>query len=122
MKAAEALIAWTPTGADPHVWGQSIGKIEVGLVYPHSTAWSKPYAKTVGAAFGARRTMTGWQQVANVLMDFQGIVTGGIAPDAAHQAFLAIDEYRWMIGPDRPGSETGPDDFYAALEQEAANG
>jgi hypothetical protein len=57
-----------------------------------------------------------WQQVAFMFVDFHMLVVDdGIDPQVAHQAFLAIDEYRPTISNHIPGA-TYPEDEAACLE------
>ena len=105
MKAIEAMIAWT---ADlPHNSNDPMrrGKVAVGP-WPDETGWSDRYDNTIGACLAERHRMTEWQLIAMVFIDFQTLVVGyGIDPKSAHDAFLAIDEYRRRIAPDLPGAE-----------------
>ncbi|SDR63363.1 hypothetical protein SAMN05519103_08533 [Rhizobiales bacterium GAS113] len=81
------------------------GKIKVGP-WPDKTGWSKGFSQTVGACFMKVHRMPKWQQVAQLFLDFHtAVVRDGIDPQAAHEAFLAIDEYRRHISPDIKGGE-----------------
>lgn len=110
MKANEALIAWTPA----HPGGRkeaTSGQVKVGpLLGEHDPDWTAPYACTGGAAYTHVRQATGWKSIAMLMIAFQGLVVGdGIEPKAAHEAFLAIDEYRQRIARDIPGAEDIPE-------------
>jgi hypothetical protein len=105
MKANEALIAWTPAG-DPD--DPTSGKVKVGelLSNPHAKDWTDPFTHTGGAAYAEVRELTGHASVARLFIDFHTLVVGdGIDPKVAHEAFLAIDEYRAFISPDIPGAD-----------------
>lgn len=110
MKASEALIAWTPN-FDHNADNPTRGQVKVGrLLQKHEADWTAPYQMTGGAAYTARRTLDKWQSIAMVFVDFQTLVVGyGIDPQVAHEAFLAIDEYRQRIAPDLPGAEPIPE-------------
>ncbi len=102
MKACDALIAWTPV-----YWqGPGRGEIKVGpLPRSDRSDWTKPYAFTGGAAFMNVRELLGAESVARVFVDFNtAVLRDGIDPKAAHEAFLAIDEYAEYISPDIKGS------------------
>lgn len=93
MKYADAMIAWEPNGA-----------IKVGP-WPDTAGWSEAFPLTSGACYAEVRKMTGWQAVAMMLLDFHAVVVrDGVSPQAAHEAFLAIDEYRARISPDIAGA------------------
>lgn len=106
MKAAEAMIAWTPN-FDHEDGNATKGQVRVGpLQQEGDPDWTFGYSMTGGAAYTARRNMPEWQQIAMVFIDWQTLVYGyKIDPDVAHEAFLAIDEYRQRIAADLPGAE-----------------
>ncbi|MGN6063829.1 hypothetical protein [Brevundimonas diminuta] len=106
MRAIEALIAWTPNRY-PFLDEATCGQVRVGpLLGEHESDWTKPYAKTGGACFSERHEMNEWQLIAMTFIDFHTLVVrDGISPQDAHEAFLAIDEYRQRMSPDIPGSE-----------------
>ena len=103
MKAAEALIAWTPPSWDHK---GSSGEVKVGpLLHEGDSDWTLPYSHTGGAANVARRTMTGDRAVMMVFIDYHTLVYGdGLDPKVVHDAFLAIDEFAEHIAPDLPGA------------------
>jgi hypothetical protein len=107
MKAAEALVAWTPDNGIFGHWKTTVGKVAVGpLIREGQSDWTDPFAFTGGAAYFARRKKKGWPLVAMVFIDFQTmVVRDGIDPKVAHEAFLAIDEYRQRIALDIAGAE-----------------
>lgn len=113
MKASEALIAWTPDRAAYSAKGTR-GQIRVERLgeTPGSGRWTKPYAFTGGAAFVARRKLTGMDAVALVFIDFNTIVVrDGIDPQVAHTTFLAIDEYAERISADMRGARGNLSDW-----------
>ncbi|MDB5432518.1 MAG: hypothetical protein JWP35_3634 [Caulobacter sp.] len=107
MKAAEALVAWTPDNGIYEGLKTTIGQVAVGpLIREGQGDWTDPFAYTGGAAYVARRKKKGWPLVAMVFIDFQTmVVRDGIDPQVAHEAFLAIDEYRQKIALDIAGAE-----------------
>jgi hypothetical protein len=96
MKAAEALIAWTPDSRDA---------VEVGpLLRAGEADWTEPYDYTGGAAYTTRRKMTGPLATAMVFIEFHTLVVrDGLDPQAVHREFLKIDEFRDHMSPDCPG-------------------
>lgn len=109
MKAAEALIAWTPARETDQ---PTCGQVKVGhLLHEGEVDWTDPYTSTGGAAHVDRRSYTGWKSIALVFIDFNTLVVGdGLDPKVVHEAFLAIDEYRQRISPDLPGAEDIPEE------------
>jgi len=103
MKAADALVAWTP--AD-YLDSPTRGQVKVGpLITNPDNDWTMDYAYTGGAAHAERRSMLGDQQVARTFIEFNTLVVrDGIPVEAAHRAFLAIDEYAHFISPDIDGA------------------
>jgi hypothetical protein len=94
MRFTEAMVAW-----DPDTGGVRVGP------WPDRTGWSDSYPMTDGACEARIHTMTPDQRVAQVFVMFHALVVrDGIPPDAAHRAFLAIDEFRAHISPDIPGA------------------
>ena len=103
MRYRDCMIAWTPES-----WGdlknETAGQVRVGP-HPDTSGWSDKYALTTGACYLGRKSMPRWQQIALMFTDFhQIVVRDGIDPQAVHQAFLAIDEYRHTISPDIAGA------------------
>jgi hypothetical protein len=94
MKACDALIAWTPLDMD--IGSRNHGKVMVGplLKDRRSPDWTHDFAVTGGAAYVRTRKLEGAPALVELLLTFHEIVVeGGIEPEAAHQAFLGIDEY-----------------------------
>lgn len=106
MKATAAMIAWTPLGGVVQDEGDAVpGSIAVGE-WPDKTGWSDPYLCTGGACFAGFHSAGQWQQIALTFIAFHTcVVADGIDPQKAHDAFLAIDEYRQRISPDIRGAE-----------------
>ncbi|ODT14627.1 MAG: hypothetical protein ABS35_34065 [Kaistia sp. SCN 65-12] len=98
MKAAEAMIAWTPD-REPFLNDPTRGQVRIGALLQRDEAdWSRPFAKTGGAAYVARQEIDGWEQIANVFIDFQNLVVDeGIDAKVAHAEFLKIDEYKHTL-------------------------
>ncbi len=68
--------------------------------------WSTAYALTGGACHSTYHSMPEWQRIAMLFIEFHTLVVRDkIDPQAAHEAFLAIDEYRQKIALDIPGAE-----------------
>ena len=103
MKQLEAIIAWTPARwADlrPETAGQVV-------VLPLAQAQeAKLFAMRAGASSSALATLSDEERIARLFIEFQTLVVrDGIDVQAAHRAFLAIDEYRFRIAPDTEGAE-----------------
>lgn len=106
MKQIEAVIVWTPVrwaGLRPETAGQIVvvpARDEAGV--------SKRYVMRCGAAASELSTLSEEARITRLFTDFQTIVVRDeIDPQAAHRAFLAIDEYRFRIAPDTEGSAFG---------------
>jgi hypothetical protein len=100
MKAIESMVAWTPCDYD----GPSAGQVRVGR-WPDEMGWSDPFLMTSGACYIDRHKLTAHERRALVFIDFNTLVVrDGIDVQAAHKAFLAIDEYRQFISPDIDGA------------------
>lgn len=103
MKQLEAIIAWTPARwADlrPETAGQVV-------VLPRGEAQeAKRFAMRAGASSSALAALSEEERIARLFIEFQTLVVrDGIDVQAAHRAFLAIDEYRFRIAPDTEGAE-----------------
>ena len=95
MKLKDALIAYD----------RNSNQIRVGhLIEGGQTDWTVHpvrYQMTMGAAFFDVRKLTGLAAGHRVMSDFIGVVVrDGVDIAAAHNAFLAIDEYRNAIPED----------------------
>jgi hypothetical protein len=78
--------------------------------------WTRPYNMTCGAAYMKWREAGPIEIAVKVMLKFHTIVVRDrIDPRIAHEAFLVIDEYRWLISPDAKGAEDQPDAFATAL-------
>lgn len=104
MKYSEALIAWTPVRHRHRP--ETTGQLQVGpLLSLSENRWAKRFSCSGGAAYVATRKLAGDQAVARLFIEFHTLVVrDGIDPQAAHEAFLAIDEYRKSISPDIEGA------------------
>jgi hypothetical protein len=95
MKLVEAMYGWN----------RNSNEIGVGP-WPDTTGWSDRYSLTGGARYKSIREMPLDQQVAQVFIDFHMIVLrDGVDVQAAHRAFLKIDEFRGSLAPDIPGAD-----------------
>lgn len=103
MKAADANIAWTPLGYDG-LKSATAGRVQVG---PRSNpgGWMDSYPAWVYAVESSDIAESPGRAAWRLMVNFHTLVVrDGINPQVAHQAFLAIDEYRAMISPDIPGA------------------
>ena len=103
MKLIEAIIAWTPAR-----WAElkpdTAGQVAV-FALPDVEGQAKHYMMRAGGSSSGLRTLSEDARVARLFIDFQTLVVrGGIDPQTAHRAFLAIDEYRYRIAPDTEGA------------------
>jgi hypothetical protein len=100
MKYRDCIVAWTPSyGPYDHL--ETVGEIAVGP-HPDTTGWSGRYAFTSGVP-DSRTAMSDQAFVAAMLVTFQkAVMSDGINPRKAQAAFLAIDEYRRMVGAENP--------------------
>lgn len=97
MNARKALIAWTPADCNGPC-------IEVG-VWPDRSGWSDDYAMTGGACFREWHEAEPDTLALLVMLAFNtAVVRDGVPVDAAHEAFLKIDQYRERISPDTEGA------------------
>lgn len=95
MKYTASMIAWNPYS----------NHIKVGP-WPDTNNWSFKYRMTCGACNLEVHSLTADQQLANLFIHFNNIVVrDGVDVQAAHDAFLNIDEYRQYIAPDMRGAE-----------------
>ncbi|MCJ2092952.1 hypothetical protein MKK67_10635 [Methylobacterium sp. J-072] len=104
MKQIEAIIVWTPArwaGLKP----ETAGQIAVVPATDNASV-SKHYVMRAGADPSGLATLSEEGRIARLFIDFQTIVTrDGIDPQAAHRAFLAIEEYRLHLAPDTEGAQ-----------------
>jgi hypothetical protein len=92
MKAAFALIAWTPAHA---VGLPKCGEVLVGEWIPRRAPnWALPYANLAGATTGARRSLTDTDALKALGRDYAELRADGIAADVINAAFAVIDG--WM--------------------------
>jgi len=88
------MVAWDEDGA-----------VEVGP-WPDRVGWSDRYAYTSGCCYLDRRSFSESLRVAMLFIDFHTlVVVYGVKPDAVHQEFLKIKEYRRRIASDCAGAE-----------------
>jgi hypothetical protein len=101
MTYREALVAWNP-GTDQ----VAVGRL---LMREDDYDWTRhpiSYRFTAGAAYTAVRTYSSSNLALQMMLDFHTIVVrDGVPVEAAHKAFLKVDEYRALISPDTPGAD-----------------
>lgn len=98
MKLTEAMIAWTP----------ETDRIKIGP-WPDESGWSDAYEMTAGACASVLPDATPAERILAMFLWFHSIVVEDhVPPQAAHQAFLAIDEYRANIASDISRARTKP--------------
>lgn len=99
MKAAEALIAWTPTDERHPTAGQvKVGRLLTGADHRD---WTHPFSMTGGAANVHWRELAGCEAAAAVFVEFTTLVVrDGLNPNDVHMAFLAIEEYASRVSPE----------------------
>lgn len=97
MRLAESLIAWNDNSDQIAVGG---------FVSEGDVDWTRPYRKTGGAAYAEVRDLEGIEARHYIMSEFLGIVIRDrVDLDAAHKAFLAIDEYRQAVPHDVDGAD-----------------
>lgn len=103
MKASEAVIAWSPNPAFSDTRGaHTAGQVKICPRPPRSAA--DPYAYWVYAG-ASDENESELADVAMVFIHFHTmVVRDGVDPQVAHEAMLAIDEYRERISPDISGA------------------
>jgi hypothetical protein len=102
VKAEEAVIAWNPVHGDRALHAASPVAV-VPRTARHLYGSGTPHRYWIEAGSLADGKQHG---ALAVLLHFHTLVVrDGIAVDAAHRAFLAIDEYRASISPDVEGAE-----------------
>ena len=100
MKHTEAMYAWGPRR------GRVAGKPVMVGPWPDRSGWSDPYLFTGGACYTALHGKSPEERKAQLFIDFHTmVVRDGVPPPDAHEAFLAIDEYRASISPDIKGAD-----------------
>lgn len=113
MKLADAWVAWTATSWEL----PSAGNVFVGtkeqVVARIDTGEARSWVP-VGRAMMATDRLTGeaeeWAAKALMMTCFHTmVVRDGVSPEAAHKAFLIIDEYRRLISRDIEGAEDAED-------------
>jgi hypothetical protein len=101
VKYQDCIIAWTP-GTD-HV---RVGPLlREGM--PDWTQHPIDYHRTAGASFmHVQQEKNPTLRDLMMMLDFHTIVVrDGVPVEAAHKAFLVLDEYRARISPDTPGAD-----------------
>ena len=102
MKILEALIAWTPKRYEDDLSRPGI----IVVPWPDKKRLSDSYMIPSGACDTDSHKLEKDKIEAMLFIDFHTItVRDGISPQAAHQEFLKIDEYRKLISPDTEGAD-----------------
>jgi hypothetical protein len=80
------------------------GRVEIRkITQGDGDLWTERYRCFGGAAYAEQYAATGDKSLAYALLDFHSLVVrDGVDPLTAHQAFLAIDEYRNALAEDCP--------------------
>lgn len=106
MKYADAYIAWSP-GKGSGWWRtdtKNPGTVKV-VYRPMQSGWDDGFLFTGGACYKVVQEAKGDDAVARLFIEWHHIVLRDrVDPEVAHQAFLAIDEYRDALAADIPGS------------------
>jgi hypothetical protein len=110
MKARDAHILWTPADYKKRLLRRGDhppGSVKVlRFLSDGDRKEAARYKRDVGASFTDWRHKSSEQLRALVLAEFHALVVrDGIHPQAAHKAFLVIDEYREVISPDIEGAD-----------------
>ncbi len=100
MKLLESMIVWNP------------GTDQIAVVrWPDCGRLSTGYRYSTGACEMRLHKMSREAQRALLFIHFNTIVVrDNVPPQAAHRAFLAIDEYRQLISPDMQGADDDDED------------
>jgi hypothetical protein len=110
MKARDAHILWTPADCNRRSLRRGDHPPVSVKVLPFLSDGDRKEAarhkRDAGANFTDWRHRSSEQLKALVLAEFHALVVrDGMHPQAVHQAFLVIDEYREAISPDVGGAE-----------------
>jgi hypothetical protein len=105
MKARDAHILWTPADCKRRLLRRGDHPPGSVKVLPFLSDGDRKeavrYKRDAGASFTDWRHRSSEQLKALVLAEFHALVVrDGMHPQAVHQAFLVIDEYREAISPD----------------------
>jgi hypothetical protein len=108
MKAIEADVLWVPTYSKTANAGDICVRQHLTHCrqqYPHHSWMSVTRALTLGGLRSAPTKGSPVKQLLSMFILFNTLtVRDGIDVKRAHEAFLAIDEYRQTISPDAPGA------------------
>ena len=112
MKARDAHILWTPADYKRRLLRRGDhppGSVKVlCFLSDGDRKEAARYKRDAGASFTDWRHSSSEQLKALVLAVFHALVVrDGMHPQAVHQAFLVIDEYREVISPDIEGAGGG---------------
>jgi hypothetical protein len=93
MKAAHAIVAWTPASA---VESRTCGQVRVGQWVPRTAPnWALSYAHLSGATSRQRRSMTEAAALQALSRDMARLRAAGISLDAINAAFAEIDGWHF---------------------------
>jgi hypothetical protein len=99
----EWIVAWNPASVDSADHAPALpgaGQVEVGANVPGG--WAVLYDCSSGSCYPNRRKMTAESKALMMMIDFHKVVVrDGIDPQAAHQQFLKIGEYRRLVDDNR---------------------
>lgn len=94
MKLDEAVIAWTP-GTQKWAGDPLHGTVRIGLI-KDSRVWANRYCKTDGTPF-LQGKFSATEHQLKMMIIYNQVVRDEIDPHDAHDAFLAIEEYRALF-------------------------
>jgi hypothetical protein len=103
MDLSEVVVAWTPLHWE---WHPTAGEIRVGLASDGD--WKAQFGMTEGATDIDWKSAS-YREKRLFVLFHQIVVRDHIDPQIAHEAFLAIDEYRRQIASDIAGAEERPE-------------
>lgn len=114
MRAVEAMIVWTPAASGNEL---TAGRITV-VPWPDVGDRGGSFLRSVGACSGDFHRLTPDQRLAKLMLWFHQIVLRDQVPlEAAHQAFLGIDEYAEGIALSIEGARE-PEPHFVGITQD----
>ena len=117
MRMREAMTAWTPNREPWAEDEKTRGSVKIGPLLNGGSDWTEPYSFTGGAAYTRQRDAGALEGALWALIEFHTmVVRDKIDPQTAHEAFLAIDDYRWIISEDIKGAEEQPPEIAAEID------
>ena len=89
LKAAHAIIAWTPASA---IASPTCGQVRVGKwIRQTAPNWALAYTELAGATSRVRRSLTEAEALQALRRDYDQLRANGIKPDVINKAFAVID-------------------------------